>query len=109
MRFGGSCPCFLVKRSFQEYFFEKKYSEGRMMFDIMFFPESINGNYMQISSFMMGKRPRTEVAFMDIAEPAEEIIRSNEMVSMERPIMVRWPTDGITCDEERFMWKGRRI
>jgi hypothetical protein len=108
MTFGGSCPCFLVKRSFQEHFFEKRFSSERMMFDIMFFPESINGNYVMISSFMMGKKPRTEVAFRDIAEPAEEIIKSNEMVSMERPVMVRWPSDG-TGDMERFMWKGRRI
>jgi len=114
MRFGGTCPCFLVEKTFQEFFFSNQ--GGTMCFDILFFPTSINGSCRRIGSFRTRKKPRTEIGKAEkseIAGFAEEIIGTWEMVSMERPMLVKWDKGAMEMPvgsvSDVFSWKGRRI
>ena len=115
MTYRGFCPCFLVEKTFREFFFASKFG-GTMYFDIMFFPASIGGSCRRIGSFITGKEPKTVIGKAErdeITGFAEEIIRTREMVSMERPILVKMnkniyepPVDPVS---DVFSWKGRRI
>ena len=114
MTYRGFCPCFLVESFHKKFFFDPQ--GGTVEFDVFFFPENIDGSCRRIGSFRTRKKTRTVFGKAERSEIvclAEEIIRTRETVSMERPMLVNCSENleesPLDPASEVFSWKGRRI